>query len=789
MPPGPNRVVSRQPESGGQTSRIRELEEENARLRGLLGLDDRSSDGHRAAWSPTLLSHASELFEVNASSSDEMKVALLRTLFGARSDVFAVRWENRSTGKSGWSPAVRGGWSRSQGKKDYLPLTDEVLLAHVRGEQTLGIYPLLADDTCTLLACDFDEGTWLLDALAYLDVCHSQEVPAVLERSRSGDGGHVWVFFDSPVPAAEARAMGTGLLRQAMAMRAELDLASYDRFFPSQDFMPRAGFGSLIALPLQGERASQVTTVFLDPTTMDPWTDQWAFLSSVSRLTSDAVSSLAKSLRPVVAGPHLTLAELAKQGGPAPPRVIGARLGAMLSIERAGLPPQVVAALKHLGSISNPEFFEKQRMRFSTWDTPRFIRCYREDLDWIHLPRGLTERVGEFVRELGSNLDVADDRPDPGPLDMRFAGSLRGPQEAAVAELVEHERGVLVAPPGSGKTVIACAVIAHHSVPTLVVVDRKELVDQWRSRLSDYLGLSPGEVGQIGGGVDRPSGRMDVAMIQSLAGRDNPSVFDSYGLVVVDECHHIPAVSFAATVETARSRRWLGLTATPYRRDKLEEIIWLQCGPTRHEIPLNSVGDTALLRRDLIVHTTETEVADEAAPIHEVFAAIVEDEERTSQICRDTHRALQAGRTCLILTQRVSHIEAIVDGLQQLGDQPLVLKGGIGKKARAEVANALSNRDTGLVLVATGSYIGEGFDWSDLDTLFLAFPVAFKGRVVQYVGRLLRSHPEKHNVELHDYVDARIPVLDRMHIKRLRAYRTLGFDQEARTSRQASRGT
>lgn len=225
--------------------RIRELEEENARLRGLLGLDDRSSDGHRFAWNPTLLSQASELVEVDAASSDEMKVALLRALFGARSDVFAVRWENTSTGKSGWSPAVRGGWSRSRGRKDYAPLTDEVLLAHVRGEQTLGIYPLLADDTCTLLACDFDKGTWLLDALAYLDVCHSQEVPAVLERSRSGDGGHVWVFFDSPVPAAEARAMGTGLLRQAMTMRAELDLVSYDRFFPSQDFMPRAGFGKI----------------------------------------------------------------------------------------------------------------------------------------------------------------------------------------------------------------------------------------------------------------------------------------------------------------------------------------------------------------------------------------------------------------------------------------------------------------------------------------------------------------------------------------------------------------
>lgn len=771
-----------------QAFRIKELEEENARLRGLLGLDDRSSDGHRVAWNPTLLSEAPELVEVDAASSDETKVALLRMLFGARSDVFAVRWENASTGRSGWSPALRG-WSRSRGKKDYLPLTDEVLLAHVRGEQTLGIYPLLADDTCMLLACDFDKGSWVFDALAYLDACHAQGVPAVLERSRSGDGGHVWAFFDSPVPATEARAMGTGLLRQAMTMRAELDLASYDRFFPSQDFMPRAGFGNLIALPLQGERAGRGTTVFLDPTTLDPWPDQWAFLSSVSRLTPDAISSLARSLRPVAAGPQVTFAELAKMDGPAPPKVIQARLGAMLSIERAGLPPQVVAGLKHLGSISNPEFFEKQRMRFSTWNTPRFIRCYREDLEWIHLPRGLTERVGELVVELGSSLDLIDDRADPVPLDLGFTGMLRGPQQAAVADLVQHERGVLVAPPGSGKTVIACAVIAHHSAPTLVIVDRKELVDQWHSRLGEYLKLPPEEIGQIGGGVDKPSGQVDVAMIQSLASRDDPSIFDPYGLVVVDECHHIPAVSFAACVEKARSRRWLGLTATPYRRDKLEEIIWLQCGPTRHEISLDSVDGTALLRRDLIVHTTETEVTEEkATQIHQVFAALVEDKRRTSQICRDVHRASQAGRTSLILTQRVSHIEAIVHELEQLGEQPLVLKGGMGKKARAEVANALSKRegDKGIALVATGPYIGEGFDWPNLDTLFLAFPVAFKGRVVQYVGRLLRTYEGKRHVELHDYVDVRIPVLERMHTKRVRAYRTLGFDLPERTSRRAT---
>jgi superfamily II DNA or RNA helicase len=295
----------------------------------------------------------------------------------------------------------------------------------------------------------------------------------------------------------------------------------------------------------------------------------------------------------------------------------------------------------------------------------------------------------------------------------------------------------------------------------------------------EYLALDPSEIGQVGGGKDKPTGVVDVAMLQSLARRDDPTFFDSYGLVVVDECHHLPAVSFAACVQRARTRRWLGLTATPYRRDKLEAMIGFHCGPTRHEIRPGTVEGGELVHRELIVHQTTTEVSEEdATRIQSVFAALVDDDRRTAQICADVHDAIASGRTCLVLTQRTDHIQAIVDQLATLGDVALVLRGGLGKKARAAVSGAIATNppDAGVVLVATGSYLGEGFDWPELDTLFLAFPLAFKGRVVQYVGRLLRIHDGKHHVELHDYVDALVPVLDRMHAKRLPAYATLGFD-------------
>jgi superfamily II DNA or RNA helicase len=758
---------------------VEDLRTENARLRGLLGLDTRPGDGHEQVWVPTLLEEERHRPVVDRTSPAAEKLALFRSLFGARSDVYAYRWESASSGKTGWSPATKDRWSKGRPPKNYLPLTDDVFVSHLRGDETIGIYPLLRNDTCALLACDFDKGTWVLDALAYLDACHRNAVPAVLERSRSGNGAHVWVFFDAAVAASAARAMGAALLRQAMMERAELDLSSYDRFFPSQDFLPKAGFGNLIALPLHGASAATGTTVFLDPTTMEPWPDQWAFLSSVARMSPDAVESLAESLRPVDAGPLVSLADLARAGGPPPPPLVRGRLGAELSIERRGLPPAVIAGLKHLGSVANPEFHEKQAMRFSTWDTPRFISAYREDLEWLHLPRGLTAKVNDLFTALGTTVDLTDDRPNPPATDVELRATLRPQQAAAVADLVGHDLGVLVAPPGAGKTVMACAVIAHHRTPTLVVVDRKELVDQWRTRLHDHLGAAPTDVGQIGGGRNKPTGIIDVAMIQSLARNDDPALFDSYGLIVVDECHHLPAVSFTNCVRAARTRRWLGLTATPYRRDKLEALIAFQCGPTRHEIKPAAVEGTALVRRELIVHHTPTEATDDdAAHIQDVFRVISEDQRRTNQICQDVHDARSAGRRCLVLTQRTDHIDAIVSALTSRGELPLVLKGGLGKRARQSVADAIATRDPddGIILVATGSYLGEGFDWPELDTLFLAFPLAFKGRVVQYVGRLLRSHEGKHRVELHDYVDSRIPVLDRMHTKRLPAYATLGFD-------------
>lgn len=761
---------------------IESLRVENERLRGLLGLTDDREAEPPVAWEPTLFAPAVPARPVvDRRSSPLDKIGLFRSLFAGRDDVYALRWQNDRTQKSGWSPAVVGGWANSKRPdREYEPLTDAVLERHLAGDISAGLYPLLRNDRCRLLACDFDGGSWALDALAYLDACRDAGLPAVLERSRSGDGGHVWVFFSGPVPAADARNVGAAMLRRAMASRVEIDLSSYDRLFPSQDVMPKGSFGNLIALPLQGGCRKRGTTVFLDPTTLEPYEDQWAFLSAVPLASPDAVAAIAESVRPLPVGSEAVDWEQARDLHPAPP-VVHATLAGMLSVERIGLPAWLIAQLKHLASLHNPKFYENERLRLSNHATPRLIRCYVEELDRLCVPRGLLDAARRVIESAGSRFELDDQRNDPATIEVSPTITLSPHQQVAVDSLIGHDHAVLVAPTGAGKTVMACAVIAARRVPTLILVDRTPLVEQWKSRLMEHLGLGRRQIGRVAAPA-KSSGIVDIATLQAVARRsDASSLFDGYGLVIVDECHHLPARSFEIAVRDARCRRWLGLTATPYRRDGLEAIITMQCGPVRHEIALADTAAAALARR-LVFHDTQSAAGTgEIAAIQDVFRALVEDDTRTQQIAADVAEAVRAGRNVLVLTQWTDHLDALGAELRQRGVEPLVLKGGLGKKARAAVIDEL-NADpapNGQLLLATGSYLGEGFDSPSLDTLFLAFPVAFKGRVVQYIGRILRTTDTKTDVEVHDYLDPG-PVFRKMHSKRLATYTTLGFDVQAR---------
>ncbi len=756
---------------------------------------------------------------VTNNSSSREKIELFCRLFAGRPDVFPVRWESSRSGRSGYSPACFNEWvkgicgkpkvkCRECPHQKFVPPDAGNIERHLRGGEdgnfVAGVYPLLQDDTCWFLAVDFDKASWADDASALIETCRAKAVPAGLERSRSGNGGHVWVFFSEPVSARIARQFGSALITEAMERRPEIEFASYDRLFPSQDTMSLGGLGNLIALPLQHKARKFGNSVFVD-TEMSPYDDQWAFLSSLPRLSAEAVSDLAQSaeLSGRVLGVRTPVddeyADEPWKMRPSRRNAASHRLDVTLPqkvkvtvadqvyVDRAELPSAAVARLMRLAAFPNPEFYRAQAMRFPTFGKPRIVSCAELHPLHIALPRGCFDEAIGFLSEHGASVDVDDLRVSGTPLPetVRFRGKLRQQQSIAFDALAKHDNGVLAATTAFGKTVVASALIGHRACNALVLVHRREILSQWVERLGSFLDIDPKQIGTIGAGKRKPTGVIDVALIQSLVRKGEvDDIVADYGNLIVDECHHISAASFELVARRSKARYVTGLSATVVRKDGHHPIIFMQCGPVRHRVDARSHSvRSGILHRARERYTAfnlpEDLAMTERPSMPAIYAALAADSSRNDLIFDDVLQSLEARRSPIVLTERKDHVEYLQQRFSRFARNVVVLRGGMSAKDRkaAHVALKVDDGEERLIL-AIGRYIGEGFDDARLDTLFLTMPIAWKGTLAQYVGRLHRQHDGKKDVLVVDYVDRSVPVLSKMAAKRRVGYRALGYVME-----------
>jgi len=749
---------------------------------------------------------------LNRCSPPDEKIACFRSLFRGRTDVYPQRFESRRTGRAGYSPACSNEWVRGICEKprikcsncpnqDWIPVTDRLIRWHLSGKDSsglpfvMGVYPMLLDESCHFLALDLDGEGWQEDAAALADVVRGFELPVALERSRSGNGAHLWFFFERAVPATQARRFGAHLLTEAMDARPEIGLGSYDRMFPNQDTLPRGGFGNLIALPLQKAAREAGHSSFLDAS-FTPFSDQWAFLGGIHRIEparlTEIVAQAERTNRivPVRMPPSDEFALTPWKAAPSRQSTTKPIDTSMvekleivfadkLYIPKAPLPPALRNRLFHLAAFQNPEFYKAQAMRLPTYAKPRVIACAEEHPEHLALPRGCLNDLRKLLRTHKVRFRIKDLRVSGDPLQVSFSGSLHPEQTAAAEALIPHESSVLAATTAFGKTVLAAWMIAERGVNTLILVHRQQLMEQWVARLSEFLDFPEKSIGRLGGGRRKLRGQIDVALIQSMVRKD---VVDDriaeYGHLIVDECHHLSAQSFELAVSRAKAKYVLGLSATVQRKDGHHPIIFMQCGPVRHRVDAKAQAEVRPFRHHVIVRPTRfrqlAEPEEDARfEYQKLCQDLMEDRPRNRLICADVATAVAAGRQPMLLTERTEHLVVLREELETLGITSVTLQGGMGKQRRAAAMQDLENSAT--VVLATGRYVGEGFDCARLDTLFVAMPVSWRGTVAQYVGRLHRLHEGKQVVQVYDYADLDVPMLERMFDKRCAGYEAVGY--------------
>lgn len=751
-----------------------------------------------------------------------------------RKDLYDLRYTNPKTGKNGYYTQCFNRWDRGCHiqKKDgvrckdcelraYKPVTLPLIKAHMNGTDPNGndvvaIYPMLENNLCQLLVFDFDnhakgaeqedyaniDDRWKEEINALRRICKNLDVDAVVERSRSGRGAHLWIFFKEMIPARLARKFGFALLEKGAESVNLKFFKYYDRMIPTQDALPEGGLGNVIALPLQGMALKSGNSAFVDEN-WNAYEDQLKVLAGTRRLTRQEIEDYLSlwystgftSEDNGTDAPWDKNSEIEADGVKGVVRIV---LADRIYIDSSGMSNKTKRQLRRMATFSNKQYFQNQAMDMPNYDESRFIYLGSDEGKYIVLPRGLREDILKKFDNAGIRYKIEDKRTQGRELNISFKGELRESQIPAAETMLENETGILHAATAFGKTVVCCDMIARRGISTLILVDRADLMNQWIKRLDEFLDIDEelpeyqtktgrtrkrkSLIGNLQGAHDTLTGIVDVAMIRSLKKKDGfHPMLKEYAQVYFDECHHAASESAIEVLQEINAKYVYGVTATPKRGDGKEKINEFLLGPIRYRFTAKDRAEEQNIDHLVYPRFTRT-----VKPHHlsktpygnDAYELIRNNDVRDEQIIRDVADCVQAGRTPVVLTKYVDHANKLSERLKKYADRLILLTGANGTKVRRAQVKELNEVDDSdsLILVGTGSLLGEGFDFPRLDTLFMATPVSGENVVEQYVGRLNRDYDGKENVIVYDYVDSHIPKFDKMYAARLKAYKKIGYE-------------
>lgn len=705
------------------------------------------------------------------------KLTIFKSLFKGREDIYATRWEKAS--KNGYSPAytfdpyhykthrMKGGTFQNYENKQYQTLTDGQILKHLEGEQLIGLYPLLKDNTSWFIAADFDKDNWLEECKIFIKICENKNIPAYLERSRSGKGGHVWIFFKENYSAFKSRIIFKSLLEEAGVFSLFDKSSSFDRLFPNQDYLSGKGFGNLIALPLNKTSWDNGNSCFINPETLLPIENQWEFLETIRKITITELENLYQSIatKPSNTESKTTISKSVNGK-------LNIKLSNAIYVSREGLTTPLVNFIKEEFNFISSEFIIKKKLGKNTWGTDRYFKLIDETPDEIIIPRGAAGKLLRFCKENKIEYDFIDARIKKENVLFNSSIQLREQQLTVKEAATKKDFGVIVAPPGSGKTIIGLSIIAEKRQPALIIVHRKQLAMQWVVRIESFLGIPKKDIGIIGQGKNTIGKQITIAMIQSLdkllKSAEANKYENSFDVIIVDECHHVPADTFRSTIAKLHSFYLYGLTATPFRKYNDGKLIFSYLGEIIAEIkPLltESTGGAKIIIRDTALSVPYNSKTDKFETLSKI---LVHDSARNKLILDDVIVELIKGKKIVIVTERKDHIETLNQYLKQKYET--VTLSGEDSESNKTAKWKMLNDGNFQALITTGQYFGEGSDIQNIECLFLVYPFSFEGKLIQYIGRVQRSEITP---TIYDYRDLKIDYLEKLFQKRNAYYKKI----------------